>query len=125
MKHSEPSRRQLRVGEQIRRAVAQVLQRGKVRDPLLESVILSISVVHMSADLKIATCFVAPLGDVNGDAVVMALNHYARYIRSQANHHLQQMKYMPEFRFQLDTSFDNFSKIDALLRSPKVARDLD
>lgn len=125
MKHSGPSQRQLRVGEQVRHAVAQVLQRGEVRDPLLENTIVSISEVRMSPDLKIATCFVAPLGDVDGDAIVTALNHHARYIRGQVSHNLRQIKYMPEFRFRLDTSFDNFAKIDALLRSPKVARDLD
>jgi len=125
MKRSGPSQRQLRVGEQVRHAVAQVLQHGEVRDPLLEGVILSISEVRMSLDLKIATCFVAPLGNRDGDAIVKALNRHAKYIRGQANRNLRQIKYMPEFRFRLDTGFDNFAKIDALLRSAKVARDLD
>ncbi|RCL00261.1 MAG: ribosome-binding factor A [Candidatus Tokpelaia sp. JSC188] len=123
MRYSGLSHRQLRIGEQVRRAVIHVLQRGELHDPLLQSVILSISVVRMSADLKIATCFVAL--HQNGDEVVTALNQHARYIRGQAAHTLRQIKYMPEFRFRLDTSFDNFAKIDALLRSSEVARDLD
>lgn len=125
MKHSGPSQRQLRVGEQVRHVVAQVLQRGELRDPLLAGVILSVSEVRMSPDLKIATCFVAPLGQADGAAVVKALNHHARYIRGQVAHSLRQIKYMPEFRFRLDSSFDNFARIDTLLRSPEVARDLE
>lgn len=125
MKHSGPSQRQLRVGEQIRHAVAHVLQRGQVRDPLLEGVIISVSETRMSPDLKIATCFIAPLGDMDAEAVLRALNHHARYIRGQVSNSLRQIKYMPQLRFRLDTSFDNFAKIDALLRSPEVARDLD
>ncbi|MHC5306437.1 30S ribosome-binding factor RbfA [Bartonella sp. LJL80] len=124
MKHAGPSQRQLRVGEQVRHAVATMLQRGVLLDPVLNGVVLSVSEVRMSPDLKIATCFVAPLGNVDSDPVIKALNHHARFIRGEISHDLRQMKYMPEFRFRLDTSFDNFSKIDALLRSPEVARDL-
>jgi len=124
MKHSEPSQRQLRVGEEIRHAVAQMLQRHEIRDPFLENSVLSVSEVRMSPDLKIATCFIAPLGNVDSAAIVHALNRHARFIRGQLSRDLRQMKYMPEFRFRLDTSFDNFAKIDALLRSPQVSRDL-
>lgn len=124
MKHSGPSQRQLRVGEQVRHAVASTLGRGELRDPLLSHTVLSVSEVRMSPDLKIATCFIAPLGNVDGEAVATALNHHARYIRGAVAHELRQMKYMPEFRFRLDTSFDNFAKIDALLKSPEVVRDL-
>ncbi|MGH6763292.1 MAG: 30S ribosome-binding factor RbfA [Phyllobacterium sp.] len=121
---SGPSQRQLRVGEQVRHAVSQVLQRGEVRDPLLETAVISISEVRMSPDLKIATCFVSPLGAVDGEAVIKALNHHAKFIRGRAGSMLRQMKYMPEFRFRIDTSFDNYAKIDALLSSPEVSRDL-
>lgn len=120
-----PSQRQLRVGEQVRHAVSEVLQRGDVRDDVLENSVISISEVRMSPDLKIATCFVSPLGAADGDAVIKALNHHAKFIRGRSASALRQMKYMPEFRFRIDTSFDNYAKIDALLSSPEVSRDLE
>lgn len=118
------SQRQLRVGEQVRHALAQLLQRGEIRDDVLERTVVSVSEVRMSPDLKIATCFISPLGDVDPQIVIKALANNARFIRGRMAPSLSQMKYMPEFRFRSDTSFDNFSKIDALLRSPEVARDL-
>lgn len=115
----------LRVGEQVRHALSDVLQRGEVRDDLIENTVISISEVRMSPDLKIATAFVTPLGAADGDAVIKALAQNAKFIRGRVSGALRQMKYMPEFRFRLDTSYDNMSKIDQLLRSPEVARDLD
>lgn len=115
----------LRVGEQVRAAITQVLQRGDVRDPLIEKTVISISEVRMSPDLKIATAFVTPLGATDHDETVAALNRNARFIRGRIGPALRQMKYMPELRFRDDTSFDNYQKIDELLRSPEVARDLD
>lgn len=120
-----PSQRTLRVGEQVRHALSDMLQRGEIIDPLIETSVISISEVRMSPDLKIATAFVSPLGAADDQAVVAALNNHAKFVRGRVSHALRQMKYMPEFRFRLDTSFDNFSKIDGLLRSPEVARDLD
>ncbi|MBN9072051.1 MAG: 30S ribosome-binding factor RbfA [Rhizobiales bacterium] len=120
-----PSQRMLRVGEQVRHALSDMLQRGEVRDDLIEGTVISVSEVRMSPDLKIATAFVAPLGARDDAAVVEALNRNARFIRGRMSPALRQMKYMPEFRFRLDTSYDNMAKIDALLRSPEVARDLD
>lgn len=120
-----PSQRQLRVGEQVRHALAEVLQRGEIRDDILETAVISISEVRMSADLKIATAFVSPLGVQDDAAVIKALARNAKFIRGRVSGALRQMKYMPEFRFLLDTSYDNMSRIDQLLRSPEVARDLD
>ena len=120
-----PSQRQLRVGEQVRHALSDLLQRGEVRDDVIETTVISVSEVRMSPDLKIATAFVAPLGAKDEDAMVEALNRNARFIRGRMSPALRQMKSMPEFRFRLDTSYDNMSKIDQLLRSPEVARDLD
>jgi ribosome-binding factor A len=120
-----PSQRMLRVGEQVRHALSETLQRGVVLDPLIETTVISISEVRMSPDLKIATAFVSPLGARDDAAVVEALNHHAKFIRGRVSHALRQMKYMPEFRFRLDTSFDNFAKINEILKSPEVARDLD
>jgi len=122
---SGPSQRQLRVGEQVRHALSGLLQRGEVRDDLIESTVISISEVRMSPDLKLATAFVAPMGAADAAAVIEALNRHARFIRGRTSPALRQMRYMPEFRFRLDTSYDNFSKIDQLLKSPEVARDLD
>jgi ribosome-binding factor A len=122
---SGPSQRQLRVGEQVRHALSDVLQRGEVLDPLIETTVISISEVRMSPDLKIATAFISPLGARDDAAVIEALNSHAKFIRGRVSGALRQMKYMPEFRFRLDESFDNMAKIDQILRSPEVARDLD
>jgi ribosome-binding factor A len=115
----------LRVGEQVRHALSETLQRGEILDPLIEMTVISVSEVRMSPDLKIATAFVSPLGAKDADAVIEALNKHAKFVRGRVSAALRQMKYMPEFRFRLDTSFDNFQKINQLLHSPEVARDLD
>ncbi|UXS32947.1 30S ribosome-binding factor RbfA [Agrobacterium tumefaciens] len=121
---SAPSQRMLRVGEQVRAAVTQVLQRGEVRDDLIEKTVISISEVRMSPDLKIATAYVTPLGVADHTGIIDALNRHAKFMRGRLGPQLRQMKYMPELRFRDDTSFDNYQKIDALLRSPEVQRDL-
>ena len=121
---SGPSQRMLRVGEQVRHALSETLQRGEIIDPVIENSVVSVSEVRMSPDLKIATAFVSPLGAVDTNAVVEALNRHAKFIRGRVSGALRQMKYMPEFRFRLDTSFDNFARINDLLKSPEVARDL-
>jgi len=115
----------LRVGEQVRAAITQVLQRGEVRDDLIERTVISISEVRMTPDLKIATAYVTPLGVADHDIVIDTLNRHSKYIRGRLGPLLRQMKYMPEVRFRDDTSFDNYKKIDALLRSPEVQRDLN
>ena len=119
-----PSQRQLRVGEQVRHAVAQVLSRGEIRDDVLNNTVVSITEVRMSPDLKIATCFISIVGNTDVQTVIKALANNAKFLRGRVAPQLRQMKYIPEFRFRPDTSFDNFAKIDALLRSPEVARDL-
>lgn len=119
-----PSQRMLRVGEQVRHALSETLQRGEILDPLIENSVVSVSEVRMSPDLKIATAFVSPLGAPDAGAVIEALNKHAKFVRGRVSGALRQMKYMPEFRFRLDTSYDNFQKINDLLHSPEVARDL-
>ena len=114
----------LRIAEQVRAAITQVLQRGEIRDSLIEKTVISISEVRMSPDLKHATAYVTPLGVKDHDVVIEALNRNAKFIRGRLGPHLRQMKYMPDVRFLDDTSFDNYKKIDELLRSPEVARDL-
>jgi len=128
-KPAGPSQRQLRVGEQVRHALTDILQRGEIRDEVLETVLVSISEVRMSPDLKIATAFVSLIGEApdaqDDQAVIKALARNAKFIRGRVSGALRQLKYMPEFRFRLDTSYDNMARIDELLRSPQVARDLD
>lgn len=122
---SGPSQRQLRVGEQVRHALTDVLQRGEVRDEALETVLISVTEVRMSPDLKIATAFVSLIGEADEQAVIKALARNAKFIRGRVSGALRQLKYMPEFRFRPDTSYDNMARIDELLRAPEVARDLD
>lgn len=123
-KANEPSQRQLRVGENVRHALTKLLQRGEVQDPAIDGLVLSVSEVQMSPDLKIATVYVTAFGQADMQPVVKALAANAKFIRGRVTPELRQMKYMPTFRFRSDTSFDNYSKIDALLKSPAVARDL-
>lgn len=121
---SGPSQRQLRVGEQVRHAVAQVLSRGEINDDILTNTVVSITEVRMSNDLRIATCFISIVGSTDVQTVIKALANHVKFLRGRVAPQLRQMKFIPEFRFRPDTSFDNFAKIDALLRSPEVARDL-
>lgn len=123
-KSGQASQRQLRVGELVRHALAEVLMRGEFRDPELAGVLVTIAEVRMTADLKHATAFVAPLGKEDPDAVVAALNRSASIIRGRIAPALKQMRSMPDFRFRLDTRFEDDRRIDELLRSPEVARDL-
>jgi ribosome-binding factor A len=87
-----PSQRQLRVGEQVRHALSEMLQRGDVRDDVVETTVISVSEVRMSPDLKIATAFVSPLSAKDDDAVVEALNRNAKFIRGRLSPALRQMK---------------------------------
>lgn len=120
-----PSQRQLRVGEIVRHALTQLLQRGDIPDPLIEKTVVSISEVSMSPDLKKATAYVSPLGVRNAAPIIKALNANIKPIRGRLTPALRQMKFMPNLYFQLDTSFDNYEKIDQLLKTPGVSRDLD
>jgi ribosome-binding factor A len=114
----------LRVAVQVRHALSETLQRGEIIDPLIENTVVSVSEVRMSTDLRVATAFVSPLGAKDTAAVIDALNKHAKFVRGRVSGALRQMKFMPEFRFKLDTSFDNFARINDLLKSPEVARDL-
>jgi len=123
-KSKPPSQRQLRVGEIVRHALTQLLQRGEVPDTLIEKTVLSISEVSMSPDLKKAHAFVSPLGVRDAAPIIKALNENTKFIRGRLTPALRQMKYMPSLYFQLDTSYDNYEKIDQLLKAPNVSRDL-
>jgi len=118
-----PSQRQLRVGEELRHALSQVLQREGFRDPDLSGVILTVTEVRPSPDLRNATVFVSPLGGGNMKAILAGLNRASRFMRGEVAKRVH-LKYMPEFSFKADTSFDEFAKIDAALRDPVVAHDI-
>lgn len=115
--------RVLRVGEQVRHALSDVLMRGDVHDDLLASRPVSITEVRMSPDLRHATVFVKALGGADEAAVIAALKRHVRYLRGEVSRRVN-TKYASDLKFLPDESFDEGSRIDALLRSPTVARDL-
>jgi ribosome-binding factor A len=115
--------RLLRVGEQTRHALSDVLMRGDVHDPTLASHLVSITEVRMSPDLRHATVFVKPLLGKDEDAVLKALRQNTAYLQSEVARRVN-MKYAAKLKFLADESFDEGSRIDALLRAPDVARDL-
>jgi ribosome-binding factor A len=114
----------LRVSELIRHAIAEALMRGEIMDPALEGKVISVPEVRMSPDLKVATVYVMPLGGKDGEMVIKALAGHAKFLRGYVSKRVT-MKYAPNFRFMLDTTFDYASKVDGLLRQPKVSRDLE
>jgi ribosome-binding factor A len=118
-----PSQRQLRVGELIRHVLAEILQRGEVHDPAFEGAVVTVPEVRMSPDLKRATAYVMPLGGKNAEAILVAFDRNRRFLRGEIAHRVD-LRYAPELEFRLDTSFDEGDRIDALLRSPAVKRDL-
>jgi ribosome-binding factor A len=118
-----PSQRQLRVGEMLRHALSEILTRGEIRDPDLEGVSVTITQVKPSGDMRHATVFCEPLGGKNVERIIPALNRHARFIRGEMGHMIT-MKFTPELRFVEDQSFAEAEKIERLLRSERVARDL-
>jgi ribosome-binding factor A len=118
-----PSQRQLRVGEVIRHALAEILQRGAIHDPALDGVVVTVPEVRMSPDLKSATVFLVPLGGKGAEIVLPAFERNKRYLRGEIAHRVN-LRYAPDLRFRLDQSFAEGERIDALLRSPEVKRDL-
>jgi len=132
MRHKKNSRdnapggstRQLRVGELIRHAVAEMLARGDIHDPTLESHMVTVPEVAVSPDLRIATIYVMPLGGKDAQPVLDALERNKKFLRGEIAHRVN-LKFAPDIRFRLDERFDEAERIDKLLRSPKVQRDLD
>jgi ribosome-binding factor A len=122
-KPTGPNQRMLRVGELVRHALAGLFARGEIDDPLLEGKVITVPEVRMSNDLKLANAYIVPLGGVGADEIVAALNRHARFIRGRVAPELD-LKFAPEVRFFVDNTFDEFGKIDALLRSDRVQRDL-
>jgi ribosome-binding factor A len=119
-----PSQRQLRVGEMLRHALAQILLRGEIRDPDLEGVSVTVTQVKPSGDMRHATVFVEPLGGRNAREIVAALNRHKAFLRGEMGHMIT-LKFTPELRFVEDTSFAEAEKIETLLKSDRVQRDLN
>ncbi len=119
-----PGQRQLRVGEELRHALAEIFAHGGLRDPALRDASVTVTEVRVSPDLRNATAFVTPLGGGDAVALLAALARAAPYVRGQIGR-MVRLKYTPAIAFELDTSFERASHIDALLRQPAVAADLD
>lgn len=122
--HAPQSQRQLRVGELVRHALAEILMRGEIHDPDVESTLITIPEVRMSPDLKLATCYVMPLGEADAAQSAAALERNRKFIRGAVAKRVA-LKFAPDLRFRVDTSFETGSRIDELLRSDAVRRDLD
>ncbi len=127
MRHNETpenrSVRLLRVGEQVRHALSEVLMRGDVHDDVLAAHSVSVTEVRMSPDLRHATVFVKPLLGADEKQVLDALKRNVKYLRGEVTRRVN-LKFSSQLKFLPDESFDEASRIDAVLRSPKVAQDL-
>jgi len=119
-----PSQRQLRVGELLRHSLSEILTRGDIRDPDLEGISVTVTQVKPSGDMRHATVFVEPLGGKNAKAIVQALNRHRGFIRGQMGRTIT-MKFTPDLRFVEDDSFAEAEKIERLLKSDVVQRDLN
>ncbi|HKQ95808.1 MAG TPA: 30S ribosome-binding factor RbfA [Aestuariivirgaceae bacterium] len=122
MSGSAPSQRQLRVGELIRHALAQIFSRGETGDPVVERLGVTVLEVTVSPDMRIATVYVRPFMQAGGEDLIAALERNRRYVRGLITPMLK-MKFMPELRFRLDTSLDYATHVDELLARPDVRRD--
>ncbi|WP_288587879.1 30S ribosome-binding factor RbfA [uncultured Methylobacterium sp.] len=119
-----PSQRQQRVAELVRHALAEVLSRGDILDPVLNQHVITVPEVRMSPDLKLATAYVMPLGGQDERPVIEALERNKKVLRQEVARRVV-LKFAPDLRFRRDETFDEAARIDALLRSDKVQRDLE
>jgi ribosome-binding factor A len=117
------TQRQLRVGELIRHELAAMLTRGEVHDPVIETHMITVPEVRMTADLRLATIYIMPLGGRDEKEVLDALERNKRYLRGEIGRRVN-LKFAPEIRFRIDERFDEAERIEKLLRTPVVQRDL-
>ena len=122
-KPSGPSQRMLRVGELVRHALAAIFARGEIEDDALRGSVITVPEVRMTPDLKIANAYIMPLGGQYAEEIVAALNRHRKFVRGRVAPQIN-MKFAPEIRFFVDDTFEEASRIDSLLRSDKVQRDL-
>lgn len=123
MKSKAPSQRQLRAGELVRHALVEILQRADLREPALAGVSITVSEVKTSPDMRHATAFCLPLGGGHVEEIIAALNRAAPHLRHLLGQKID-MRYTPALKFLADESFTEAQRVDELLASPKVARDL-
>lgn len=121
---SGPSQRQLRAGELVRHALADVLRHETLSEPALQGAPVTVTEVRMSPDLRHAVCFVEPLGGAHAPEVVEALNRSARFLRGRLGHAIE-LKFTPDLKFVHDETFDAAAAIDRLLADPRVRRDVE
>jgi ribosome-binding factor A len=117
------SQRQLRAAELVRHALAEVLARGEVHDPVIEAHLITVPEVRMTADLRLATIYVMPLAGRDAQDVMAAFERNKRYLRGEIARRVN-LKFAPDIRFRLDESFEEAERIEKILRSAEVARDL-
>ena len=117
------SQRQLRVGELVRHAMAEMLTRGDVHDPVIEGHLITVPEVRMTADLRLATIYIMPLAGRDADQVLAAFERHKKFLRGEIAHRIN-LKFAPDIRFRIDERFAEAERIDKLLHSPAVARDL-
>jgi ribosome-binding factor A len=122
-KTTGPSQRQLRVGELIRHAFAEMLSRGDIQDDVIASHVITVPEVRMSPDLRLATIYVMPLGGKDVKPVLDALDRNKKFIRGEIAREIN-LKFAPDIRFMKDESFEEAERIDRLLASEKVRQDL-
>ena len=118
-----PSQRQLRVGELIRHALAEMLSRGEVHDPVLEGHMITVPEVRMAPDLRLATAYIMPLGGRDAKDVMAALERHKKFLRGEIAHRVN-LKFAPDIRFRIDDRFEEAERIEKLLRTPAVQKDL-
>jgi ribosome-binding factor A len=118
-----PSQRALRAGEVIRHAMAELLARGEVHDPVIEGHLITIPEVRMSPDLRLATIYVMPLGGKDVEAVIEALERNKKFLRGEIAHRVN-LKFAPDIRFRKDERFAEAERIEKILATPQVQRDL-
>jgi ribosome-binding factor A len=119
-----PSQRQLRVGELIRHALAEMFSRGDIHDPVIEAHMITVPEVAMTADLRLATIYVMPLGGRDAKPVIEALERHKKFLRGEIARRIN-LKFAPDIRFRFDERFDEAERIEKILRTPAVARDLE
>jgi ribosome-binding factor A len=119
-----PSQRQLRAGELVRHALVEILAREDLRDPELKNASITVGEVRASPDLKRMNVFVAALGDHDPARIAAALNRHAAFVRGKLGRVIE-LRFTPELHFLADVSYDEADRIEELLRSPEVARDLE
>ena len=120
---AQPSQRMLRIAELVRHALANLIARGAINDPVINTHVVTVPRVKMSPDLKLATIYVMPLGGKDVAEVLAAFERNKKFLRAEVAHQVT-LRFAPDLRFEADQTFENAARIDALLRAPEVRRDL-